>query len=36
MVISHGQSFITTDENIMTIKSIGAFNLEGITTGITQ
>lgn len=36
MVIRHGKSLITTDEDIITINSTGAFNLEGITIAIEE
>lgn len=36
MVVVHGKSFITTDEDIITIKAVGAFNLEGINKVISE
>ena len=36
MAVAHGQSSISVDGDIITVKAVGAFNLEGITKTIEQ
>ncbi len=36
MATKHGESFISVDGDIITVKAIGAFNLEGIVKVITE
>ena len=36
MATKHGESFISIDGDIITVKAIGAFNLEGIVKVITE
>ena len=36
MAVAHGQSSISVDGDIITVKAVGAFNVEGITKTIEQ